>query len=140
MSTQDILSIACFSVGITSTHLCSGTHQHSLFFRSQHDLFPHLPQAIYSADMVIVMDKGMVKWVGNPTNLSGSSYVAFSGLSNELDTTLHIQEQDCQIIERTETHKHFLDEKEDMNAPNGVTETVDDEMRNEGRVQLSVYK
>lgn len=89
--------------------------------------------------MVIVMDRGKVKWIGNPTTLSGSSYVAFTPL-NELDTTECIQGRHCQVIERSETHKHFLDEKEDMNAPNGVTETVDDEMRKEGRVQLSVYK
>lgn len=89
--------------------------------------------------MVIVMDRGKVKWIGNPANLSGSSYVTFTPL-NELDSTQCIQRQDCQVIERTETCKPFLDEKEDTNAPNEVTETVDGEMRNEGRVQLSVYK
>lgn len=138
---QDVLSIACFSVGFTCTHLCSGANQNilNLFSRSHQDLFPHLPQAIHSADMVIVMDKGKLKWVGNPTNLSSSSYIAFSVL-NELDTTLRIQGRDCQVIERTEAHKHFLDVKDDLEAPNGVTETVDDEMRKEGRVQLSVYK
>ncbi|KAG7036545.1 ABC transporter C family member 13 [Cucurbita argyrosperma subsp. argyrosperma] len=102
-------------------------------------LSTHNHQAIYSADMVIVMDKGKLKWVGNPSNLSGSSYVAFSK-SNELDTTVRIQGQNGQIIERTDTHKHLVDEKNDMNTPNGVTETIDDEMRKEGRVQFSVYK
>uniref|UniRef100_A0A9I9E0F0 ABC-type xenobiotic transporter n=1 Tax=Cucumis melo TaxID=3656 RepID=A0A9I9E0F0_CUCME len=102
-------------------------------------LSTHNHQAIYSADMVIVMDRGKVKWIGNPANLSGSSYVTFTPL-NELDSTQCIQRQDCQVIERTETCKPFLDEKEDTNAPNEVTETVDGEMRNEGRVQLSVYK
>ncbi|XP_022153504.1 ABC transporter C family member 13 isoform X3 [Momordica charantia] len=102
-------------------------------------LSTHNHQAIYSADMVIVMDKGKVKWVGHPTNLSGSSYIAFSR-SNEVDTSTLIQGQECQVIERTEAQTHFLDEKDAMNDPNGVTETVDDEMRIEGRVQLSVYK
>lgn len=111
----------------------------NLLCRSHQDLFPHLSQAIYSADMVIVMDKGKVKWVGHPTNLSGSSYIAFSR-SNEVDTSTLIQGQECQVIERTEAQTHFLDEKDAMNDPNGVTETVDDEMRIEGRVQLSVYK
>ncbi|XP_022998363.1 ABC transporter C family member 13 isoform X3 [Cucurbita maxima] len=102
-------------------------------------LSTHNHQAIYSADMVIVMDKGKLKWVGNPSNLSGSSYVAFSKL-NELDTTVRIQGQNSQIIESTDTHKHLVDEKDDKNASNGVTETIDDEMRKEGRVQFSVYK
>ena len=89
--------------------------------------------------MVIVMDRGKVKWIGNPANLSGSSYVTFTPL-NELDSTQCIQRQGCQVIERTETCKRFFDEKEDTNAPSEVTETVDGELRTEGRVQLSVYK
>nr|QIT08316.1 putative ABC transporter C family member 13 [Siraitia grosvenorii] len=111
----------------------------SLALKETRILSTHNHQAIYSADMVIVMDKGKVKWVGNPTNLSGPSYVAFSPL-NEVDTSLRIQEQECQVIKRTEAQKHFLDVKDAMNAPNGVSETVDDEIRKEGRVQLSVYK
>ncbi|XP_031737700.1 ABC transporter C family member 13 isoform X2 [Cucumis sativus] len=102
-------------------------------------LSTHNNQAIFSADMVIVMDRGKVKWIGNPANLSGSSYVTFTPL-NELDSTQCIQRQGCQVIERTETCKRFFDEKEDTNAPSEVTETVDGELRTEGRVQLSVYK
>ena len=49
----------------------------------------HTLQKISSPDMIILMDKGHVKWVGSSIDLSLSSYSAFSPL-NELDTVSHI--------------------------------------------------
>jgi ATP-binding cassette subfamily C (CFTR/MRP) protein 10 len=52
----------------------------------------HNIQAISSADMIVVLDKGHVKWMGSSADFPTSSYTAFSPL-NEMDSTSHNHQQ-----------------------------------------------
>ncbi|KAL5574463.1 hypothetical protein UlMin_016162 [Ulmus minor] len=102
-------------------------------------LCTHNVQAISSADIVIVMDNGHVKWVGSPNDLSVSSYSAFSPL-NELDAITHIQEQKSSMDTCTEDKQRVLIEENNVGASEGAEEIIEDEVRKEGRVELTVYK
>ncbi|XP_045803039.1 ABC transporter C family member 13-like [Trifolium pratense] len=53
-------------------------------------LCTHNTQAISSADMIVVLDKGHLKWMGSSADFPTSSYTAFSPL-NEMDSTSHNQ-------------------------------------------------
>lgn len=89
--------------------------------------------------MIIVMDKGHVKWVGSSTDLSASSYSAFSPL-NELDINSHIYGQESSVDTCTEDKQNLLLEKTAVCASDGAQEIIEDEVRKEGRVEFTVYK
>lgn len=90
--------------------------------------------------MIIVMDKGHVKWVGSSTDLSLSSYSALSPL-NELDTIAQIQGQECKINTCQEAEQKLLvEENTAFCSSEGAQEIIEVEARKEGRVELAVYK
>lgn len=90
--------------------------------------------------MIIVMDKGHVKWVGSSTDLSLSSYSALSPL-NELDTIAHIQGQECSMDTcQVAEQKLLVEENNAFRASEGAQEIIEVEARKEGRVELAVYK
>ncbi|KAK7843264.1 abc transporter c family member 13 [Quercus suber] len=101
-------------------------------------LCTHNVQAISSADLVVLMEKGHVKWVGSSADLSVSSYSAFSPL-NEFDTSLHIQRQECSMAANTEGKQSLL-EKSTTHVSEEAEEIIEVELRKEGRVELTVYK
>lgn len=100
---------------------------------------PSLLQAISSADLIIVMEKGHVKWAGSSTDLSVSSYSAFSPL-NELDTIGHNHGEESSMDTCTEVEQKPLIEESTASASEGIQETIEVEARKEGRVELTVYK
>ncbi|KAB1218804.1 ABC transporter C family member 13 [Morella rubra] len=102
-------------------------------------LCTHNVQAISSADLIIVMEKGYVKWVGSSANLSVSSYSALSPL-NEFDTNLHIQRQECSMHTNTEVTQNLILEKDTTGFSEEAHEIIEVEQRKEGRVELTVYK
>jgi ATP-binding cassette subfamily C (CFTR/MRP) protein 10 len=96
------------------------------------------PQAISCADLVVVLEKGHVKWVGSSADLSASSYSAFSPL-NEFDTYLHIQRQDSSVDTNSEVQLNIL-EKITVGVSEEAQEIIEVEQRKEGRVELTVYE
>ncbi|GKC26387.1 ABC transporter C family member 13, partial [Tanacetum coccineum] len=61
-------------------------------------LCTHNIQAIYAADMVVIMDKGQVKWVGSPTDCSSSTYAAFvrqEEFKTSSETKAHVESVDA---------------------------------------------
>jgi len=96
------------------------------------------PQAISCADLVVVLEKGNVKWVGSSADLSASSYSAFSPL-NEFDTYLHIQRQDSSVDTNSEVKLNIL-EKNTVGVSEEAQEIIEVEQRKEGRVELTVYE
>ena len=88
--------------------------------------------------MVIVIDKGRVKWVGSPTDLSVSTYSSFSPL-NELDTDIHTHEQESSMGICIE-EKQELVENNTLCATEEAKQIIEEEVRKEGRVELTVYK
>ncbi|EXB55132.1 ABC transporter C family member 13 [Morus notabilis] len=102
-------------------------------------LCTHNVQAISSADRIIVMDKGRVKWMGSSTDLPVSSYSGFSPL-NELDMSIHVQGQESGVGTYSEDKSEAILEKSIVCASEGAKKIIEDEVRKDGRVELIVYK
>uniref|UniRef100_A0A1J3GMA5 ABC-type xenobiotic transporter n=4 Tax=Noccaea caerulescens TaxID=107243 RepID=A0A1J3GMA5_NOCCA len=92
----------------------------------------HYIQAISSADMVVVMEKGNVKWSGAVTDMPKSISPTFS-LSNEFDmsTTKNLTKRQ----ESLSVKKDDVDEVSELAA-----DIVKVEERKEGRVEVTVYR
>lgn len=98
-----------------------------------------LSQAISSADMVVVMDKGQVTWVGSSVDLAVSSYPAFSP-QNEFDALSDVQGKELSMADSIQVSHSHLPERESNHVSEEVQEIVEAESRKEGRVELAVYK
>lgn len=92
-----------------------------------------LLQAISCADMVVVMDKGEVKWFGTVTDMPKSIFPSLSS-SNEFDmsSSKHL----------TNKRKEFYSIKKDDvdEVSSEAADTVKVEERKEGRVEVAVYR
>ncbi|XP_070660846.1 ABC transporter C family member 13 isoform X3 [Malus domestica] len=103
-------------------------------------LCTHNVQAISSADRIVVMDKGHVKWVGSSADLPVSLCSAFSPL-NEFDTCLQNERQESSVVDTLmESQQTLILEKETVPASDGTQEIIEVEARKEGRVELTIYK
>ncbi|XP_061981764.1 ABC transporter C family member 13 isoform X2 [Populus nigra] len=102
-------------------------------------LCTHNVQAISSADMVVVMDKGQVTWVGSSVDLAVSSYPAFSP-QNEFDALSDVQGKELSMADSIQVSHSHLPERESNHVSEEVQEIVEAELRKEGRVELAVYK
>ncbi|KAF7843202.1 ABC transporter C family member 13 isoform X1 [Senna tora] len=100
-------------------------------------LCTHNTQAISSADMVVIMEKGHVKWVGSPNDVPVSSYKTFSP-SNELDSDVPNQGQSCSTSSSSKLKE--LPDRDINHDLDGVEEIIEVELRKEGKVELGVYK
>ncbi|KAI3455227.1 hypothetical protein Pfo_011890 [Paulownia fortunei] len=100
-------------------------------------LCTHNIQAIYLADMVVVMDKGHVKWVGSPADSSVTSYISFLSL-NEFNTFTEVQKNKKLSIFSGESEK--TQELECISTSNEAQDIIEVETRKEGRVEATVYK
>ncbi|KAL9250967.1 ABC transporter C family member 13-like protein [Drosera capensis] len=99
-------------------------------------LCTHNIEAISSADMVVVMDKGHVKFVGNPRDLTLSSYAAFSRVTSPPSQA----EGGVSFSDSSESKYELLKVKDFTSLSEEAQEITDAEERKEGRVELTVYK
>lgn len=95
-------------------------------------------QAISSADMTIVLDKGCVKWMGISSDFPTSLYTEFSPL-NEMDSTPHNHQQSCSINSSI-SEEQSLPDRIVMDTLEGEEDVIEVELRKEGKVELGVYK
>ncbi|KAH9667477.1 multidrug resistance-associated protein 11 [Citrus sinensis] len=102
-------------------------------------LCTHNVQAISAADMVVVMDKGQVKWIGSSADLAVSLYSGFWS-TNEFDTSLHMQKQEIRTNASSANKQILLQEKDVVSVSDDAQEIIEVEQRKEGRVELTVYK
>ncbi|XP_027340067.1 ABC transporter C family member 13 isoform X3 [Abrus precatorius] len=103
-------------------------------------LCTHNIQAISSADMIVVMDKGHIKWMGSSADFPNSSYTAFSPL-NEIDSALQNHKRTCCTNVSSKSKKEqSLPDLVITHALEEVEEIVEVESRKEGKVELGVYK
>ncbi|XP_058004711.1 ABC transporter C family member 13 isoform X3 [Hevea brasiliensis] len=102
-------------------------------------LCTHNVQAISSADMIVVMDKGHVKWVGSSADLSVSSFSAFSP-QNDFDILPNVQGRELSKNTSIEGRNIFSLEEEFIHISEEAQEIVEVEQRKEGKVELAVYK
>ncbi|KAI5660400.1 hypothetical protein M9H77_29193 [Catharanthus roseus] len=101
-------------------------------------LCTHNIQAIYAADVVVEMDKGRVKWVGSPSNLTVSSYLALPSIDN-LNGSSEVHKKVIRSAVASETIEE-VQEQDHLNLLEAVQETIEAETRKEGKVELIVYK
>lgn len=83
--------------------------------------------------MIVVMEKGRVVWIGDPSGLAVSKYSAFFSSTPSRQylpskEELSNQLQNLQHVDETPTSVEF------------TQEIVEEEFRKEGKVELSVYK
>ncbi|KAM3380564.1 ABC transporter C family member 13 isoform X1 [Capsicum galapagoense] len=101
-------------------------------------LCTHNIQAISAADLVIVMDKGHVQWMGNPLEFTCPSDVAFSTI-DEVSSCSEVQQRDKGSNISSEIQQK-ISEDEFICTPDGNQVTDESEVRKEGKVEFIVYK
>lgn len=96
-------------------------------------------QAISSADMIIIMDKGHVKWAGTSASYFTSPYsnICAPDSSNVLSST-PLEKGNWKSSSNGKQSKLPLDS--DFIASEQSTESIEVELRKEGKVGLDVYK
>ncbi|XP_045807027.1 ABC transporter C family member 13-like isoform X2 [Trifolium pratense] len=99
-------------------------------------LCTHNTQAISSADMIVVLNKGHLKWMGSSADFPTSSYTAFSPL-NEMDSTSHNQKS-CSTNSSISKEQSLID-RIIMDSLEGADGVIEVELRKEGKVELGVY-
>ncbi|KAK6147863.1 hypothetical protein DH2020_018775 [Rehmannia glutinosa] len=97
-------------------------------------LCTHNIQAIYLADMVVVMDKGHVKWVGSPADSSVTSHISFLSL-DEVNTFTEVQN-----TKKLSNESEKTQEVECIITSNEAQDIIEAEARKVGRVEATVYK
>lgn len=100
---------------------------------------PSKLQAISSADMIVVMEKGFLKWVGSSADLAVSSYSGFCS-QNEFDTSLSMQKHEYSRNTSIEAKHSVLQDKDVVHVSDEAQEIIQVEQRKEGKVELTVYK
>nr|QGP74118.1 ABCC transporter [Sedum alfredii] len=96
-------------------------------------LCTHSPQVISAADMIVIMDKGHVKWMGNSREFSKSS--VHSSVEGR-DDSAEIDSSRAAL--RVELSPSL--EKDGVHVNESEKETIEEEQRVKGRVEISVYK
>lgn len=84
------------------------------------------------------MDKGHVKWVGHPADLSTSS-VEFSSLK-EFDIWSQVHAHERSGNTSTEAKEAAIPESDCINVSEAAELAIEGELRKEGRVEPTVYK
>ena len=88
--------------------------------------------------MVVIMDKGQVKWVGSPTDCSSSTYAAFVR-QEELKTSSETKAQVESVDTCTGVQESVVVESEGIDIMDADDNIIRVEERKEGRVETSVY-
>ncbi|KAL9323166.1 hypothetical protein ACSQ67_011219 [Phaseolus vulgaris] len=102
-------------------------------------LCTHNIQAISSADKIVVMDKGHIKWMGNSHDFPINSFTEFSPL-NEIDSALQNHRQSCSPNLSSKSKEQSLLDTGIVHDLEGAQEIVEVELRKEGKVEIGVYK
>lgn len=100
-------------------------------------LCTHNIEAISSADIVVVLDKGCVKLVGSPADLAISTYSAFSPRPVQNLPEL-VQRQNCS--DSVDELNEYSFEKKCVLSADEAQEIIEIEHRKEGKVDLLVYR
>ncbi|KAG4145858.1 hypothetical protein ERO13_D05G120000v2 [Gossypium hirsutum] len=101
-------------------------------------LCTHNVQAISSADMIVVMERGHVKWVGNSSDLAVSAYSGFASV-NDFDAS-YIHSKLYSTNTSNMDKQSPLLENNALDVPLEAQDIIEAEQRKEGKVELIVYK
>lgn len=97
-------------------------------------------QAISAADMVIVMDKGKLKWAGTLSCFLLSPYMTVSALEASKDSSLQLAAKENSVFFCEKLNSDNQLRSNCMSVSKEVQDTTDVEERKMGRVEFSVYK
>lgn len=92
-------------------------------------------QAINLADMVVVMEKGHMKWLGSPSDSAFMSHISFLS-PNEFNTFSEIQDKG----KSNSSESKKGEEVECVSASNEAENIIEAETRKVGRVDPTVYR
>ncbi|XAR50466.1 Xenobiotic-transporting ATPase [Bertholletia excelsa] len=101
-------------------------------------LCTHNIQAISSADIIVIMDKGHVKWMGQPVDLPTSSLEFYSLKEFEISSQVQMRGKGGNTSAETDVSVSL--ESDCTNVSEGTQQVIGDELRKEGRVDPTVYK
>lgn len=101
-------------------------------------LCTHNMQAISSADVIVVMERGYLKWVGNSADFAVSVYSTFS--STDKFQTLLTHSQESRPNECTLEKQIICEEKDAIYISVEQQDNNEAEERKEGIVEIAVYK
>ncbi|WOK92133.1 hypothetical protein Cni_G00824 [Canna indica] len=103
-------------------------------------LCTHNPQAISIADLIIIMDKGHLKWAGTSSSFLESPHSKISVPNNLEFSSLELLPE--KSMESTSNEIMFVPmvDREFVAALEEEKKSADIELRKEGRVELVVYK
>ncbi|KAF3326222.1 ABC transporter C family member 13 [Carex littledalei] len=107
----------------------------SLMNQKTRVLCTHNFQAISAADMIVLMEKGTVKWAGTSTDFLSCQHssICKSNVSDNFSSNLVEKESD-------ELESSNLPECDYGGTSQELQENVEEESRKEGQVEFSVYK
>ncbi|KAF8393024.1 hypothetical protein HHK36_021265 [Tetracentron sinense] len=103
-------------------------------------LCTHNIQAISSADMIVVMDKGLVKWVGSLADFSVSSYSTVSLLKEPIISSSQLLRHESSTNSSSDSKQNLLLQRDCTDVSEEAQEIIEIELRKEGTVEFSVYK
>ncbi|XP_043706853.1 ABC transporter C family member 13 isoform X2 [Telopea speciosissima] len=112
--------------------------QGPLMDKSTRVICTHNIQAISSADMIVIMEKGHMKWVGSLSEFSVSPYSTISS-KKELKISSPVVRQENGRSTSAKAEEN-IQEENGVNISGKAQESIEIEMRKEGKVELSVYK
>ncbi|KAI3939222.1 hypothetical protein MKX01_002090 [Papaver californicum] len=102
-------------------------------------LCTHNVQAMQSADMIVIMDKGEVKWAGSLAEYSISPHVVPS-FEESMVSASQMALQDSNVEVSLDRKYDVVLQGNAATAPDEPQEFIGVELRKEGIVELSVYK
>lgn len=86
------------------------------------------------------MEKGRIKWMGTPSELTVSSYLALPSIDKlSCSSEVEVEVEEKESIFTSEA-KEEVQEQDCLDILEVVQETVESEARKEGRVEPVVYK
>ncbi|KAI3894612.1 hypothetical protein MKW92_035428 [Papaver armeniacum] len=105
-----------------------------------HMFFILTQQAMQSADMIVIMDKGEVKWSGSLAEYSISPHVRVSLFEESMVSASQFARQDSNIGVSLDRKYEVLLQGNTATSQDEPQEFIEAELRKEGKVELSVYK
>jgi ATP-binding cassette subfamily C (CFTR/MRP) protein 10 len=116
--------------------------QGSLMSHKTRILCTHNTQALKMANMVIIMEKGTIKWVSCSTEIHSSvipnsipevnnTFVSFENANSQTWKN----KSESETLPMVERHGNM-----DLNSLEGTSEIIEEEARKEGRVQFDIYR
>ncbi|KAF6172831.1 hypothetical protein GIB67_034683 [Kingdonia uniflora] len=113
---------------------------HAIFSPLTNQNTHKLLQAICSADMIVVMDKGYVKWSGSLADFSSSPYSTIPSLQKSKISSSQLLVNES-ISNASDVVEHsFLLKRQSLNISEEAQEVIGLELRKEGKIELGVYK